>query len=238
MTFLHILVILFSKCPLGLGGPIVVDHAFDVARGHRTESQRSEIAKKGHRHSRLIPVRVGEHHAGPVCLRLQNRAEQRVHLGIHHDHMLAMVERVQHHMGCSLNSARHFHEYVDGIAAGQHERIVGQDGEPSGNGRLCLTSRSCATPFRHTGFPERPFTMLWRSIRNRYEANSRCWCSELQGDGAPRGAGPNHADADRMTRGFTFLKGCINDHLVLISCRFISGQRRSCSETAVATNGH
>ena len=142
VTFRGVLVVLFGKCPLGVGGPVVVDHALEIARGHRTKPQRPEIAKEGHRHSRFIPVRMGDHHPGLVCLRLQDRAEQRIELGVDQDHMLAVVERIEHHMRCRLDRARHFHEHINGIAGGQHRRIVGQHSATRGRLPLPLRERT------------------------------------------------------------------------------------------------
>ena len=59
--------------------------------------------------------------------------------------------------------------------------------------------------------------MLRSSIGDRHEANPRYWCSKLQGDGPPGRTGPNHSNADRMTRGLSLSKGGIynNGRLLL-----------------------
>ena len=66
-----------------------------AATGRRPKD--SEITKQGHRHARFIPIRVSEHHSGLVRLHLQNWAEERVELGVHQDHMLAVIKRLEHH---------------------------------------------------------------------------------------------------------------------------------------------
>ena len=94
--FPGVLVVLLGKCPLGIGIPIVVDHALDVARGHWTESQRLQIPQKRHRHARFVPIGVRDDHSGLVRLSLQNRAEQRIEFGVDQNYMLAVIKRVEH----------------------------------------------------------------------------------------------------------------------------------------------
>jgi len=69
---------------------------------------------------------VCDHYPGLVRLRLQNRTDERIELGVDQNNMLAMVERLQDHTGCGFDGTCHFHEKINGTAGGQHRRIVSQ----------------------------------------------------------------------------------------------------------------
>jgi hypothetical protein len=97
-------------------GPIVIDHALDVARGHRTQPQGTKIAQQSHGHARLVAVGVGNDDAGCIGFGLKDGANQRVELGIDQHHMFAMGESVQNHVGRGFDRSRNFDQYVDGIA--------------------------------------------------------------------------------------------------------------------------
>ncbi len=56
--------------------------------------------------------------------------------------MLAMVERIEHDAGAGLDRARHFHDDINGVAARQHRRVVGQDGHSASDRCLPPLARS------------------------------------------------------------------------------------------------
>src|SRR5215813_11284555 len=71
-NLLDVLIVFFGKAFLGLGGAVMVHHAFEIAGGNRAKPNRSEIAKQCHRYSWLLPVRMREHNSSLLCFRIEN----------------------------------------------------------------------------------------------------------------------------------------------------------------------
>ena len=74
--FSRILIILLGKSALSVRIAIVVDHALDVAGGHRAKSTGSEVTKQSHRHTWLIAIGMRNHHSRLVGFGLDDRTEQ------------------------------------------------------------------------------------------------------------------------------------------------------------------
>ena len=137
-----------------------------------------------------------------------------------------MVKRLEHHMGCCLDGACHFHQYIDGIASRQHRRIVGQHRAPTGDCRFRLLSRRGTIPFHDAGLPECPLTVVCCPIRDRYETNPRCRSSKLQGDGTACRTGSDHPDANRVTVSLTLPQGGVYNHALSFIVRLLPLQER------------
>ena len=58
---------------------------------------------------------------------LEDRADRRVDLGIHRDHVLAVLERVERNAGAEVDRSGHVDEHVDLLRAAEEERIVRDD---------------------------------------------------------------------------------------------------------------
>ena len=181
---------------------------------------------------------MSNNHAGAVGFLLQDGAEERIEFGVDQNNMLAPVERFSYYASRWFHAAGYFHQDIDGVAGGQHRWIVSQDWNSAGDGCFCVASRCDPVPCHNAGFAECPFAMLGGPVGNRHKTNPRRRRSQLQRDGASRRARAYHADTDGTAGGFTLSKGCVYDHLGLLSCRSMSGQLRSCSDIAVAARGH
>src|SRR6266404_6463925 len=74
----NVLIVSLCECSLRIWSPIVIDHALDIARRNGRKPQRSQVAKKGHRNTRLIAIGVSDYHAGLISLGLEKGAKQRI----------------------------------------------------------------------------------------------------------------------------------------------------------------
>ena len=52
-------------------------------------------------------------------------------LGVHQDDVLAGSERLENDAGSRSDRPRHFYDDIDGVAGGQHRRIVSQHRHPA-----------------------------------------------------------------------------------------------------------
>ena len=64
-------------------------------------------------HPGLVAVHVGEDDAGLVGLVLEERPERAVELGVHQQHVLAVLDRGEHRGDGVLDRARHVEQHVD-----------------------------------------------------------------------------------------------------------------------------
>ena len=135
---------------LGRRVAVGVLQALDVAEQHRAHPQPLDEAVEVADHARLVAVDVGEDDPGLVGLVLEERPERAVELGVHQQHVLAVLERGEHRGDRVLDGAGDVEEHVD-VRARRHQhrvlghrRAAGLDG--AGEGGRCRPSRASRSP--------------------------------------------------------------------------------------------
>ena len=108
---------------LRVGVAVMVEEALDVAGQHRPVADRLDEAEHVHRHTRLVAVGVGYHHARAVGEDLEHRADGGVQLGIHEHDVLAVGDRLGDGAGAVLHLAGALDDRLDLRRAAQQQRV-------------------------------------------------------------------------------------------------------------------
>jgi hypothetical protein len=179
--------------------------ALDVAGRHWPQPDRLQVTHERHRHARFVAIGVREHDAGRVGLHLQDRADQRVELGVDHRHRLAVRDGVEHDAGSELHRPGHLDDQVDRIATRQHLRVAGQHRRALLDQVSGLACAAGTSPLADAGLAESAFGMLRRPIGDADEPDAGHGRAELERDGPTGRAGAHHADPDRASMRLTHL---------------------------------
>ncbi len=210
-----ILIVLAGEFLLGLRRAVVIDHALDVAGGHRLEADRLAVAHERHRNTGLITVGMRHHHAGFVRLGLQNGSDERVELSVDQHHRLAVLERIECNARAEVNTAGNFDDDVDGLAASQHRCILGDDRHVPRNTRGSLLGCVHRLPLVDSRLAEGAFSVLPRAVGHACQAHACHRSAELQRDGTACRARANDADPDGPAILLTFLQYAVNGLVAL-----------------------
>jgi hypothetical protein len=115
---------------LGQRGSVRIVEPFQVSCQDRLVSDRPDEAEQVHRHARLVPVGVGDQHARPVGVYLEDRPESGVQFRVHEDHMLSVVHRVHGDPCPEFDLSGCFDHCIDAARFGNQRGVFG-DGKKS-----------------------------------------------------------------------------------------------------------
>ena len=179
----------------------------------------------------LVAVRIGEHDARAVGVRLQDRAERAVELRIHEHEVLAVRDRLQRNARGELDLARRLHDNLDRASLADDGRVV-RDGVPA-RGDRPLEFRGARHPDEvvGAGVAVRLLGGLDRAVANSHDVHAGRGIQGLQ-DEPPAGE-PGAHDADPhgvALRGTALERAVDDDHEGTSSWK--SGQEASFSETS------
>jgi hypothetical protein len=154
-----------------LGGrvAVLVLEALDVAHEQRRQAEAPHVTEQVPLHTGLIAVARRVHQSRLVGVRLEQRSERPVELGVHHHDVLAVVDGVRDDACGEVDRARDLEHHVDAFGAAQHRGVVGHRRRAA---RDRLLERSRRLDDRGLGGPRPPRTRGartpgagWRSPR-------------------------------------------------------------------------
>ena len=166
-----------------------------TTRGIRPEP--GDPAHEVHLQAGLVAVAGRQRHAGPLGVGLQDRADRRVDLGVHHHDVLAVGERLDEHVGAELDRAGHVDDDVDLRRPADQHRVLG-DRRPAGGERR-RRGRSGCRPGRRPRGPSsgRRLGPLGLAVVDRRHPHAGDAVGDLVGEALAHEAGADHADPDR-----------------------------------------
>ncbi len=210
--------------------------------------------------ARLIAVAGGQHHAVPLRVDLQDRADRGVELGVHQDQVLAVAERFERHVRPELHRAGDVDEHVDVLRPAQQHRIGGGHRLPRANGLVDLVLRLRDRRRQgRVGIAVRVDRAFDAAVGNRHQPHPNGGVLHLVGEATSHEAGTDQAHADRPIGGFACAQCPVeNDHACCVtadvapatsagaacivrrssgSASASSGQTRSLSDMSVIGSG-
>ena len=235
----HVRLLPPAACELGLGRRVAVRvlEALDVSAEHGPHAQPAHEAIEIHGHAGLVPVRVRKDDPRPVGVRLEDRPDRAVELGVHEDDVLAALDRGERDVGAVLDGPRDFHDRLDRLRRAENRRIVGDRRAATRHCVVELGRRANLLdgrrPGLHVGLPG----SVEPPVRDGDELHPRDGSRDLERDPATHEAGPDHPDPDRPTLPLSDLERAVDDDhrgSAAGSARMRtskSGQLRSLSET-------
>src|SRR5680860_1283241 len=116
--------------------------AFDVATKYRLDPNSSHKPIKVHNNARLITVGTGENNSGFVRLVFKNWPDCAIEFRVHHTHLLAVRNGLEHHMRTDLDCPGYFNARVDHAGTAQQHRFFRDSIAACRNGFIKLSNHS------------------------------------------------------------------------------------------------
>ena len=143
---------------------------------------------------------------------VEERPDRCVELGVHEDHVLAVAEGLQHHVGAELDRSGDIHEGVDLLRAAEEKSVVRDDWPSRANGVLQLTLRR-----RHHAVLEAGVCVhLGRTLEAPAVDGRDLHSGDAVHDGVgePLGheSGADHSHTDRASLALAGLEQVVDDH--------------------------
>jgi hypothetical protein len=209
--------------------------ALDVPAQDGRHADRTDEAVQVELDAGLVAVGVRVDDAGRLGLLAQDRPDRSVELGVHQDHVLAVVDRGRDGAGAVLDRAGHLDQRVDAGLAGQEQRIVRDCVTVRGDRRLELVRRRDLDDIVRARLPEGLVGLVERPVRDRDEPHPGHRAQDLERDAAPHEPGADHRDPDRPALAPAALECGVDD----LHQPSKSGQAASFGDTkAFAGSGH
>ncbi len=123
-----------GETALRVGRAMVVEKSLDVPSEHRPVPDGVHESEQVHRHPRLVAVGVGDDDAGPVGPHLEDRSHGGVELGVDQKHVLALIDRLDHDPGSSLDLTGALDDRLDPASSHNEHGVAGYGSPPGGDG--------------------------------------------------------------------------------------------------------
>ena len=99
--------------------------AFDVSAQDGLHPNPFDESVQIHDDAGLVAIDVGQNHASLIGINLENRAHRAVQLGIHHDHMFAVLNGLEHHLGAEFHRASHLDDDIYALCLAEQKCVIG-----------------------------------------------------------------------------------------------------------------